>query len=116
MLGLGVVAAVLVLVMAGVSVADAVSSRGQAQSAADLGALAGAAALRDTPAAPGEACRIAQEIVEANHAVVTGCQVQGSDVRVTAEAPLSVLPGLTASARARAGPVRAGSAVTRWGA
>ncbi|HOW95814.1 Rv3654c family TadE-like protein [Mycolicibacterium fallax] len=82
----------------------AVVARHRAQSAADLAALAAAAAL---PAGADAACRRARRV--AAGAVVTDCRVEGLDLVVVVEVGVPVrLPGLapaTARAAARAGPV-----------
>jgi len=79
-------------------------ARHQAQTAADFGALAGASMAELQPQG---ACAAAEHIVEANHAVMRGCSVDGFDVTVTAVvdvagAPAGVGPAV---AVARAGPV-----------
>jgi secretion/DNA translocation related TadE-like protein len=82
-------------------------ARHQAQTAADLGALAGAARVLHGPQA---ACARAGAFVAANGGRLRGCQADGLDlqisVEVTARAP--GLPGLSpvVGASARAGPVR----------
>jgi secretion/DNA translocation related TadE-like protein len=54
------------------------------------------------------ACARAAELVSANGGRLTGCRLDGLDIVVTAEVAVTPLPGLetTASAAARAGPVR----------
>lgn len=73
-----------------------------AQSAADLAALAGARAL--TVGADG--CAEAASVATANGATLTGCDLQGADVRVTVTVPAPAWPGLDADlvGEARAGP------------
>jgi secretion/DNA translocation related TadE-like protein len=104
-----VLAAGLVLLLAGVSgatVGAAHVARHQAQSAADLAALAGAAHAVE---GSGAACVRAAQIAAANDARVAGCQLNGLDLTVTVEVspPAIVGAGRPASATARAGPVRA---------
>lgn len=73
-----------------------------AQSAADLSALAGAAALADGK----DACAAAARVATANDATVTGCAPDGMDVRVTVEVDGPRWLGQSAdlTAEARAGP------------
>lgn len=95
----------LLLIMAAVlRVGAAVVARHQAQSAADLAALAAAAAL---PAGREAACGRARELGTAMRAEVVGCDVDGLDI--TVRTTVRVVIG-AASAAARAGPVRAGGA------
>ncbi|WP_459800870.1 Rv3654c family TadE-like protein [Herbidospora sp. RD11066] len=75
-----------------------------ARTAADLGALA---AAELAIAAPQEACEHAAEVVAANDARLTSCEVVGGVSEVTATVLLR-FPGLNqreASAESRAGPV-----------
>ena len=75
-----------------------------AQSAADLAALAGAAAL-----ARGEdPCAAAASVAAANGAVVAACTPDGHEVRVTAEVggPRWLGQSADLTAEARAGPTR----------
>jgi secretion/DNA translocation related TadE-like protein len=95
--------------LAGATVGAAHVARHRAQAAADLGALAGAVhAIEGQPAA----CARAAEIVTANGARLTSCELAGLDLTVTvavAPPPVTGL-GRPAVATARAGPVRAGGA------
>jgi secretion/DNA translocation related TadE-like protein len=89
---------------AGAAVGAARVGRHQAQVAADLGALAGAArAIEGQDAACAEAARF----VTANEGRMASCEVQGLEVVVQAEVEVTGLPGpaRTARAAARAGPV-----------
>jgi secretion/DNA translocation related TadE-like protein len=100
----------LVLVAAGLAGAvlgAAHVARHQAQSAADLAALAGAARAVEGPQV---ACARAAELVMANGARLTGCTLDGLDLTVTVEvSPAPALDfGRPATATARAGPVRSG--------
>jgi len=73
----------------------------RAQAAADLAALAAAAALQRGAAACQEAARVAGR----QRAVVTSCSVRGAEVLVVTAMDLpSALGGATVAARARAGP------------
>jgi anti-sigma B factor antagonist len=97
----------LVLVAAGVAgsaVGVATVAHHQARTAADLGALAGAARVVEGTDA---ACRSAAEIASANRARLVSCAVDGWEIVVTVEVAAHPLPALnrTASASARAGPV-----------
>lgn len=82
----------------------AVLIRHRAEVAADLGALAGATHIL---AGPESACDAAQEIVVANGAALTHCEVNGLDVVVTVAVRPSGMAAVAgvATARARAGPV-----------
>lgn len=108
---LGVGLALLAAGLAGATTGAAHVARHQAQSAADLAALAGAGRAVEGPEA---ACARAAEIVRANHARLTGCRLDGLDVTVTVEVtPASVVTGV-ATASARAGPLRADDAGQPW--
>ena len=96
---LALMAAVLVVAALLGLLATAQLARGRAQSAADLGALAGAAALRH---GTGEACAVAGEVVRRNGARLSDCADDGSGVvrvRVVVRAGVG-----DATAAARAGP------------
>jgi secretion/DNA translocation related TadE-like protein len=105
---LGVVAAVLVLALGLGALAHAQAARGQAQTGADLAALAAAAAARDG----WDACARAHEVAARNHSTVTACDDQGAGVvRVDVEGRtgitvLGVALGRPTAA-ARAGPATA---------
>lgn len=92
--------------LAGAAVGAARVARHEARVAADLGALAGA--MRALDGTDG-ACARAAALVSRNGGHLTKCTVDGLDVIVTAEVAVTPLPGLTrtATADARAGPVRA---------
>lgn len=98
---------VLVLIAAvSVGTVAIVLAHRRAQVAADLGALAGASAVR-TGADP---CAAATRIVERHAVAVTGCEVEGSSVVVaTAVHLLPALGGAEVRARARAGPSGGGA-------
>ncbi|MFD4181258.1 Rv3654c family TadE-like protein [Rhodococcus sp. NPDC058514] len=83
---------------------SAVSARHRAQSAADLAALAAAAALEHGGEA---ACASAATIAGRMRASVRDCRVEGWDVVVTVgvRLPLPAVVGGDAVAAARAGPV-----------
>ncbi|WP_456844413.1 Rv3654c family TadE-like protein [Cellulomonas sp. P5_C6] len=94
-------AAVSVAAMLGL-LGSAQLARGRAQTAADLGALAGASRLLD---AAGDPCELAGEVVGRNGARLAGCVDEGGGV-VTVRV---VVPGPAgdAVAAARAGPASA---------
>ncbi|GLH98335.1 Rv3654c family TadE-like protein [Phytohabitans aurantiacus] len=98
----------LVFVIAGLggaAVGAARVAKHQARTAADLGALAGAAQVFEGEEA---ACGRAADLVRRNGGRLTRCVVDGLDLIVTAEVKVTPLPGITRTARqdARAGPVR----------
>ena len=104
-----VLAVGLVLVaagLAGAAVGAARVGRHEARTAADLGALAGAARAIEGSAA---ACARAAQLITANGARMTSCRVEGLEIVVAAEVPVIPMPGLTrqATAAARAGPITA---------
>jgi secretion/DNA translocation related TadE-like protein len=104
-----VLAVGLVLVaagLAGAAVGAARVGRHQARTAADLGALAGAARAIEGSAA---ACARAAQLVSVNGARLASCRVDGLEIVVVAEVVVTPLPGLTrhATAAARAGPLSA---------
>lgn len=102
---LGLVAVALLLAVGVAALGAAQNARGAAQSAADLGALAGATALR----AGFDPCGTAHAAVSRNGAEVVACEVLGRGaVRVVAACPVggpgrAFVPG-SARASARAGP------------
>jgi secretion/DNA translocation related TadE-like protein len=102
-IGACVVAALAGLVVLIVYVGAAVSARHQAQSAADLGALAAAQALMLGGENP---CGDAETVVRRMSAGVGSCVVDGSDVvlTVTVGVELGGLGQRQARAVARAGP------------
>lgn len=104
-------ATVLVLAMAGLLcfvglalgfVAAAVVTQREAQSAADLAALAAASAVRDG----NDACGAAADVAAANGASLTSCLVEGREVRVVLLVDGPNLRGrnIEIAAEARAGP------------
>lgn len=104
LLAIGLLLLAAGLVGAGLGAAHV--ARHQAQTAADLGALAGAVrAIEGRDAA----CARARELVVANDARLVECRLAGLDLTVTAAvSPPSVLGlGRDATATARAGPLRA---------
>jgi secretion/DNA translocation related TadE-like protein len=100
--GLVVVAAGL----GGAAVAEALVGRHEARTAADLGALAGAARAIY---GEGDACGWAARFVTANGGRMTACTVEGLEIVVRVRVEVRPLPGLVrpVEAAARAGPVSA---------
>jgi secretion/DNA translocation related TadE-like protein len=86
-----------------VTVGAARVARHQARVAADFGALAGGPHAIEGQAA---ACAVASRFVEANHARMLECAVDGLEIVVRAEVVLLVYPA-SAEAASRAGPVTA---------
>ena len=96
-------AGVLMFVLLGLSGASGlVTAQRRAQSAADLAALAGAAAVPDGAAGCVDAARIST----ANGAALAACSVVGREVWVQVTVPGPQWPGrrVRVSAEARAGP------------
>ncbi|MEU5939497.1 Rv3654c family TadE-like protein [Micromonospora sp. NPDC047548] len=101
-----VVGLVFVLVgVFGAAIGTARTARHQARVGADFAALAGAGRALD---GDGVACATAAELARANRARLTGCLLDGLDVLVTVEVPVTPLPGFrrVATATSRAGPIR----------
>jgi secretion/DNA translocation related TadE-like protein len=101
---LGVGSVLVAAGVAGAAVGSARIGRHQAQIAADLGALAGAAhAIEGEEAACAQAARFAA----ANHGRLTSCHLDGLDIVLRTDVALTPLRGVTrhAQASARAGPV-----------
>lgn len=97
----------LVLVGAALSVVGAmVAAHREAQSAADLAALAGASTLADGGADGGDPCAAAATVASANGAVLVDCVVVDLDVRTTVVVTGPRWLGQTGdlAAEARAGP------------
>jgi secretion/DNA translocation related TadE-like protein len=92
--------------VAGAAVGGARVARHEARTAADLGALAGAARVID---GDGAACAAAERYVTANGARMTSCAVQGWEIVIHVEKSVTLLSHLPrrAQAAARAGPVYA---------
>ena len=90
--------------VAGAAVGSVRVGRHEARTAADLGALAGAVRVIEGPPA---ACARAAQLVAANDAALTSCDVSGPEIVIYVEVVVTPLPGLTRRARAgaRAGPV-----------
>lgn len=92
----------LVVTGIGIRLGGAMLAREQAETAADLGALAGAARMlqgTDT------ACGRARAMVQANRATLVSCSADGLDLLLEVRTPTW---GGSAQAHARAGPVSTG--------
>lgn len=98
---LALLALMLVALAVGV-VGGAVVAQRRVETAADLAALAGAAAAQSG----GDPCRAALSSAQRNLAVVSRCSVSGGNVEVelSLETPTLLGRQLHAEARARAGP------------
>jgi secretion/DNA translocation related TadE-like protein len=88
--------------VAAAGVVGVIATHRTAQAAADLAALAGAAALQDG----GDACARAADVADRNRARLDDCEVDGWNVAVVVTAQTARLPGgvLDLRARGRAGP------------
>ena len=93
------------LVVAGMLglLASAQLARGRAQTAADLGALAGASGLLSGQ--PGDPCATVAEVVRRNRGTLSSCTDEGGGV-VTVRVVVAAATG-SATASARAGPASA---------
>lgn len=91
----------LVLSVIGVQLGSAMVARHRAESAADLGALAGASQIL---AGVSVACERATIVAAAGGARLDSCVQDGLDLMVMVSVPAGFLGG-RATARARAGPV-----------
>lgn len=103
--GLVIVTFATTIVLAGA----AMIARHEAQTAADLGALAGAV---DVTLDPSRACAAAAIVVHANGATLLRCRTDGPDIVVTASVGIAFAPSGfgPAIAVARAGPRRGAAA------
>jgi secretion/DNA translocation related TadE-like protein len=101
---LALVAAVLLAAatVVGVVLGALASLERRVESAADLAALAGAAAVRGA----GDGCAAATEVAARNRAALGACTVHGDvlEVRAVRVVHLPVVGRVTLAARARAGP------------
>ena len=99
----GVVGTVLAFTAVALALGSVVVASHDARTAADLGALAGATALRDG-VTPGIACMTAVSVAAANGAVLQDCSVGAGSTLLVVAARRPALWPLPATARARAGP------------
>lgn len=97
------IAALIVIVVAGMWLASAVIARHRAQSAADLAALVAAARV---PAGEGVACGQADALARAMGATMRQCTLNRLDVIVVVTVAAGGRMGGQAWASARAGPTR----------
>ncbi|MDQ3627953.1 MAG: hypothetical protein M3419_03915 [Actinomycetota bacterium] len=102
----GLLGVVLVVTVVGVAIVTLVGARHRAETAADLGALAGAVAVRDGS----DGCAAAARVTAANDAVLASCVVADRTVEVTAIVTTGQLLGRTweLTGAARAGPAGIG--------
>jgi secretion/DNA translocation related TadE-like protein len=93
-------------------VGAALTERRLAQSAADLAALAGAAAVQHDR----DGCARAAVIADRNGAALAACSESGSrvTVRVRRRIELPVIGAVPVTGRARAGPVESGPGGSGW--
>lgn len=95
--------ALIAMMVLALQAGAATVARERAETAADLGALAGAAVVLSGERA---ACYAAAEVVAANGGAVGSCALQGVDVQVVVTLDVAIGPVVRrAEARARAGPV-----------
>lgn len=108
-LGAFVIAAIAATIVGVLYVGGAVVSRHRAQSAADLAALAAAQELMLTEKEP---CAVARQLIDEQEVKgrLSRCVIDGDDVELTVDVPVSLGPfGVhLATASARAGPVDSG--------
>lgn len=107
-LSIGLMGILLVITAVALALGTLVGARHRAETAADLGALAGAVAVRDGV----DGCAAATRVVEANDGRVTSCLVADRTVEVTVSVTTGRMFGRTwvRAAAARAGPVYPGDA------
>lgn len=101
----GAIAVLMTVTVLGLHLGAAMVARHQAESAADLAALAGAGALTGVAGEP-QACALAHRVTDRMRSRLLSCSVHGWDVRVqVAVRPGGPMGGLgDATGRARAGP------------
>jgi secretion/DNA translocation related TadE-like protein len=104
--GIGLLAVLLFVAAVSVGTVAIVLAHRRAQVAADLAALAGAAALQRGD----EPCAAVNRIADRHRVTVTRCRVAGLTVDVATAVELPVaLGGADVAARARAGPATPGA-------
>lgn len=104
LLVVGLIGVVLVLTVGALAMASAVVASHHARTAADLGALAGATALRGG-ASRNQACAAAASVATANGAVLQECAIRdGRSLLVVTERRSALWPA-PATARSSAGPM-----------
>ncbi len=97
------VALLMAVTALAIRLGGATLARQQAETAADLGALAGASRIVQGSAA---ACALAREVVTVNRASMASCVTDGLDLMVEVHVPVQIW-NANASAHARAGPAAA---------
>jgi secretion/DNA translocation related TadE-like protein len=102
--GLAIIGILLLFAAVSAGVVSLVGARHQAETAADLAALAAAQAVAD---GDGDACRVAGRVAVANRGRLVRCAVDGDivQVRVEVDSPRLLGQAWTLTGRARAGPV-----------
>jgi len=103
-LALSIIGALLSLTAGGLIVGSVVLASHRARLAADLGALAGAAAVQDGSSASA-ACAVAEKVAHANGAGTQACSLHDADLEIRVAVAASLWPA-PATARSRAGPER----------
>lgn len=91
------------------TVAGFLVAKQQAQSVADMAALAGAdlSSVAVFGGAPGQACSMAQQVTNENTFAMSSCTVSGPDTYVVVSRTYKIGPlTLNVAARARAGPAK----------
>jgi secretion/DNA translocation related TadE-like protein len=102
LLAVGLIGVLVLVAVALGTVSAIVHAHRRAQAAADLAALAGAAAQADGR----DGCQVAAQMAVANGGALTGCHPEGADLRVlvTVEGPDVLGTTATLTGEARAGP------------
>lgn len=99
-LAIGVVLLLVALAVTSAGAVALIAAHRQAQSAADLAALAGAGAVRSGR----EGCAEAERIAAANGADLTRCASASGVIEVVVDVEVGLVGAWTLSGRARAGP------------
>ena len=106
-MAIGLMGVVLVVTVVAVAIATLVGARHRAETAADLGALAGAVAIRDGS----DACGAAARVAAANDGLLASCVLADRTVEIT----VSVTTGQLLGRRWKlTGVARAGPAAPSW--
>jgi secretion/DNA translocation related TadE-like protein len=101
--GLAIIGILLLFAAVSAGVVSLIGARHQAETAADLAALAGAQSAAD---GNGDPCQVASRVAVANRGRLVRCAVDGDivEVRVEVESPRLLGHTWTLTGRARAGP------------
>jgi secretion/DNA translocation related TadE-like protein len=104
--GLAIIGILLLFAAVAAGVVSLIGARHQAETAADLAALAGA---QTVAYGDGDPCQVASWVAVANRGRLTRCAVDGDsvEVRVEVESPRLLGQTWTLTGRARAGPADA---------